>query len=471
MTASGVSESDRRGRGVNRVILLTVLCAIGMTWAGWAYDGAPHDYVALVVLTVLTIGTRVSRVRVVERVAVASSGIVSLACCVLVGPLGSALMMATTILFERGTTTWRARLFNASMGSIVGAVGGLTFLLVGGPRDLTGVTGPGPLMWQVGLPFVLANLVFSLVNFAVIALIVRVDSGESFRSVFSAMLTTSGLAQIGYGVIGLLFVFLWVPANVGPFSAVLILLPLFVAQWAFVQYAEEERSHERTLSALVTAGETRDPYAQGHSTRVASLAVQLGEALGVSPGQQDALRYAAILHDTGWLGVRARATEHGELPDQAAQDSIRGHAEAGVALLSEISFLADSFGGIRHHHERWDGRGYPDGLAAEGIPLFARIIAVADALDSLTRATSAREALSTEEALEDLRDRAGTHLDPSVVQALSRVLEAHAWRPADPDVEVWPPQWHHDDPTLSDLLANVTAPRAPAASSQRGGAA
>ena len=290
MSGQGQVGVGVRSQRVNVVIALAVLAAIALTFAGWAYDGWPHDYVALVVLTVLTLATRVVRVRVVERVAVAAGGIVSLASCVMVGPVGSAVMMVLAILIERGASAWSARLFNAALGAILGSVGGVVYLLLGGPRDLTTVFGPGQLLWHVGGPFFAASLAFSLVNFASIALIVRVDSGESFRSMFFSMLTTSGLAQIGYSVVGLLFVILWVPAQVGPFSALLILIPLFVAQWAFVQYAEEERAHDRTLAALVAAAETRDPYAVGHSERVARLSVLLAEALGLGPAQTVPLR-------------------------------------------------------------------------------------------------------------------------------------------------------------------------------------
>ena len=128
MSPQGAVEGGPRAQRVNAVIVATLVVAVFMTALGWAHDGAPHDYVSLAVLTVLTLATRVVRVRVVERVAVASSGIVSLASCVLVGPVGSALMMASTILLERGAAGWRARLFNASMGAILGSVGGLTYL-------------------------------------------------------------------------------------------------------------------------------------------------------------------------------------------------------------------------------------------------------------------------------------------------------------------------------------------------------
>ncbi len=104
----------------------------------------------------------------------------------------------------------------------------------------------------------------------------RLDTGASFRRFVVDMLTTSGVAYMGYGVIGFLFVILWVPAGLGPFSAILIIPPLYVAKWAFAQYGDEERAHQRTLEALVAAVEMRDPYAVGHSERIARLSDWIG---------------------------------------------------------------------------------------------------------------------------------------------------------------------------------------------------
>ncbi len=449
----------RSGRvRVRGVIALTAAAAVLIGALAWFVDGPPHDYVALAVLAILASATRVLRVRIVNQVALAASGIVSLASCVLVGPFGSALIMVVAILVERSRGAWQVKVFNGSLGVVLGALGGLVYLWSGGPRDLTTVTGPMEVIWRVGGPFLVASLAFSVVNFAWVALIVWVDAGEPFKAVFRSLLTTSGLAQMGYSVIGLLLIVLWVPAAVGPFSAVLILVPLFVAHWAFVQYAEEQRAHERTLAALVTAGETRDPYAEGHGERVAKIAVLIGDGMGLSPAQKSALRYAAILHDIGWLGVRNTAVRHGSLPDANDREMIRGHSGAGVALLRDISFLQDSLDGIGHHHERWDGRGYPDGLAGEDIPIASRIIAVADAFDSLTRARPGWPALGVEAALVTLTERAGTHLDPGAVAVLTRVIERHTLAAAEPPTESGPPQWHHDDPAMSDLLAALTQP-------------
>jgi putative nucleotidyltransferase with HDIG domain len=274
------------------------------------------------------------------------------------------------------------------------------------------------------------------------------------------MLTTSGVAYMGYGLIGFLFVILWVPAGLGAFSAILIIPPLYVAKWAFAQYGDEEHAHQRTLEALVAAVEMRDPYAVGHSERIARLSDWIGEALAVGTAQAKSLRFAAILHDIGRIAAPTAAAPGRRAGAGVDLVAVARHPDLGAELIDEIDFLRDSVDAIRHHHERYDGRGYPGGLAGTAIPLFARIIAVADAFDSLTSARPGRPALTVDEACAELRRRAGTQLDPAAVAALERALARHPWTPHEPDFGSMPGPllegaFDHDDPVASDRMAEL----------------
>jgi putative nucleotidyltransferase with HDIG domain len=282
------------------------------------------------------------------------------------------------------------------------------------------------------------------------------------------MLGTSGPAYVGYGLIGFLFVILWVPAGVGPASALLILAPLFVARWAFVQYGDEQRAHERTLSALVAAVETKDLYTRGHSERVASLCDLMAGSLALSHQDTEALRFAGILHDIGKLAFPTRVLRRADQPSDEDLASIATHPQRGVEMVRDIDFLSGSTDAILHHHERMDGTGYPAGLRGEEIPLLARIIAVADAFDSLTTSRIHRDACSVPEALAQLHERSGTHLDPVVVAALERSLVRHDWEPTklEPTLMVTAGRaFDHDDPAASDLMARPAGTRRPVGSS------
>jgi hypothetical protein len=132
------------------------------------------------------------------------------------------------------------------------------------------------------------------------------------------------------------------------------------------------------------------------------------------------------------------------------------HPALGVEMVRDIEFLGGSIEAILHHHERMDGRGYPGRLKGEQIPLFARIIAVADAFDSLTTSSSHRDAHTVNKALAELHRRAGTQLDPTIVAALERALTRHVWEPTrlDPGLMATAGRaFDHDDPAASDLMA------------------
>ena len=239
-------RAPRPGWAVLLYIGLTVAAAASSSALGWHQAGLPRDVFALVVLAVLGLLSQALRVTVLNRVSLAAGSIVNLAASVLVGPVGAAIVSALPMVLYADTRRLSVRTFNTAMGALLGSLCGLVYLWAGGATDLTALRGPGEMLLRVGLPLMIADVAQSLGNVMLLGGVVWADQRIRYRPFVVQLLTTSGLAQIGYGVIGFLFVILWVPAQVGAFSAVLILLPLFVARWAFVQYGEEESAHERT---------------------------------------------------------------------------------------------------------------------------------------------------------------------------------------------------------------------------------
>ncbi len=461
-----MSETEHRttGRssyGAPVYIGLVCVLAVAVVVVGWVRNGPPSDPVALVILTLMGMAGWILREPDVgSRVGFSFLSIVLLAGIVIVGPVGCAVIGALSMGLEVGRQQSRVRIFNAGMTAFWAGFGGLIYEVVGGERNLSLLNGPSALLLHVGVPLMVADVAQMLANAALLSGIVRIDRRVPFRRFFVQMVTNSGVAYLGYGFIGFLFVILWIPADVGPFSAVLILAPLFVARWAFVQFGEEQRAHERTLSALVTAVETKDPYAVGHSARIADLAEWIAEPLALSTQEVESLRFAAMLHDVGKVGLPTRIVRRPGVMTREDLGLLALHPSRGVDLLRDIDFLGDSLDGIQHHHERFDGHGYPDRLVGEEIPLLARIIAVADAFDSLTLARPHRPALSPDAAVEELRLRAGSQFDPAVVTALTRALERHDWPRVDIDADTQAAMtdyFDHDDPAASDLAADTLA--------------
>jgi HD-GYP domain-containing protein (c-di-GMP phosphodiesterase class II) len=175
------------------------------------------------------------------------------------------------------------------------------------------------------------------------------------------------------------------------------------------------------VSSLVSAIEAKDSYTRGHSERVYRYSMKMARAHGLKGDAMDALKWAAILHDVGKIGVPEKILlKPGKLSDDEFA-LIKEHPEKGYKILKPVAQLVASMGGILHHHERYDGKGYPHGLSGEAIPLAARMISVADTFDAITSKRTYRDAKSPQEALAIIESVAGTQLDPNMVALFKTV--------------------------------------------------
>jgi ribonuclease P protein subunit RPR2 len=180
-------------------------------------------------------------------------------------------------------------------------------------------------------------------------------------------------------------------------------------------------SYSVTVEALATAIEAKDATTGGHIERVRRLGLLLAGGIVPRDARDPQMAYGFLLHDIGKLAVPdAILRAPGRLTEQE-WSLMRRHPEEGVRMLSHVPFLGRALDVVRHHHERWDGGGYPEGLRGEEIPLWARIFSVVDALDAMTAERPYRAARSYQAALEEIRLHSGTQFDPAVVHALERL--------------------------------------------------
>ena len=432
--------------------------------AAWLYIGAVVAAAAIVVARGPLAGISWSRLGVLailflvcestptaispRRLAWSPGYAATLASVVLVGPAGAAIVGFTSALSLRRGPTATQRIFNGANYALSAYAAGQVYLALGGS---VGIPAGHSFPAIIG-PFAVAAAVHVLANYGLLAGVLWLtrdpDRSQNGQSVLDPRLP---LPDLGYAVFGLLIAAIW--SVVGPFAAILVLIPLFVARWAIAQFADQQRAYEATLRVLCQAVETKDYYTRGHSERVSKGSVMIARAIGMRPERVEAIRYAGMLHDVGKLGVPTKVLQKTGKLTEEEYAAIQLHPMRGLEIIREIGFLDEALAGIMHHHERIDGRGYPMGLAGDEIPEFARVLAVADAFDCMTSTRSYRGARTVSEAVAELRRCSGTQFDPAFVDALVAAVQRDGWQT--PDVPAPPPGEEagtavhdHDDPAV-----------------------
>jgi diguanylate cyclase (GGDEF)-like protein/putative nucleotidyltransferase with HDIG domain len=380
------------------------------------------------------------------------SAVGALAGAALFGPR-VALPLAVTIT----AVEWSARRFGLqhvlfNIGALSLASLSAAGVFVTG-RDL----GPDVTIPVVGLA---AGTAYFVVNNALVSLALAIEGHERWWTVWRERFAWLLTHYLAYGFVGGVMALGYL--LVGPYALAVFAIPLLLirkTQEAYLQHTQRaaqklreaaETIHrqnvsleqanrllrERSTAAMESLSATvdaRDSYTAGHSRRVQQLALAIGKELGLSQAELDLLGHAALFHDIGKLAIPdAVLLKPASLtPEEWAL--MHRHADEGARIIDRLGFLDDAVPAIRHHHERFDGTGYPDRLTGEEIPLGARIIHVADALDSMLTTRIYRAARPAQEALDELRRAAGSQFCPRCVTALERILPLEA-----PELEAAP---------------------------------
>jgi len=176
--------------------------------------------------------------------------------------------------------------------------------------------------------------------------------------------------------------------------------------------------YEGTIKALILTIDAKDHYTYNHSNHVARLSFSLAQELGLSEKVKGKLEHAAAIHDIGKIGVEESILRKTGVLTPEEYEGMKKHPEIGVRIVQAVPFLEDAIPVILYHHERFDGNGYPEGLKGEQIPLTARIVAVADAIDAMMRPRPYRNALPEGDVLKELENNAGTQFDPRIVEVI-----------------------------------------------------
>jgi diguanylate cyclase (GGDEF)-like protein/putative nucleotidyltransferase with HDIG domain len=294
-----------------------------------------------------------------------------------------------------------------------------------------------------------AGATYFMVNMSLLSAVVAIEGHERWLAVFRERFAWLGTHYLVYGFIGGVISVGYESANIWALAVFAVpLLLMRKTQEAYLRHTQRSAQKlraaaetiqtqnvslehankllkERSTAAMQSLSATvdaRDAYTAGHSRRVQQLALAIGRELGLSQAELDLLGHAALFHDIGKLAIPDAILLKPASLTAEEWELMQRHADEGARIIDRLGFLNDAVPAIRHHHERFDGAGYPDGLKGEEIPLGARIIHVADALDSMLTTRIYRAARPASEALDELRRAAGTQFCPRCVAALERIL-------------------------------------------------
>lgn len=338
----------------------------------------------------------------------------NLSAAVLFSPLSAAIvgLMVGAPSFK-WSNKWYKSLFNISQISISTVVASLIYKyisIVDGNEFIK--------ILSIGI----ALISYTFVNNLFVAGVISISTGKKAVSLIKdTFIDFFGISMfialgISYVIIYLYpLVNLWViPIALGPLLTIRLILDL---------YRKILNSKIESMYALLKALEEKDPYTAGHGERVALYAEIVAERIGLSGNRLEDLKMAARLHDVGKIGIKDRILNKPGKLDVSEFAEIKKHPVKGAEIISEVPSFKKMVPWIKHHHERWDGKGYPDGLSNKEIPMEARIIGISDIYDALTTKRAYRDAFTHDEAIQLIKNESGNAFDPVVAAAFLDVID------------------------------------------------
>lgn len=312
--------------------------------------------------------------------------------------------------------------FNVSENALAVLVAGSVFEALAQRADsVAGIVSPRSLF-----ALAIAALGQSLITYVLVSTVISLDSGEPLRGTLRSSWATA-LLQVPYAALSVLAAILVL--EVGPQSLLLIIVPVLVARAGLLAFQRVDEAYERLVRSFAKTIEAKDEYTKGHSERVSHLSDLVAGELRIGYQERRLVRYSAMLHDVGKIGVPLCIINKPGPLDDAEFDEMKAHPVIGENILRDIDFLLPVLDVVRHHHERLDGRGYPDGLTEVDLSQAVRIVTAVDAFDAMTSTRAYRRSMTVAEAMQELRAYSGTQFDRRVVAALETVVERTGWEP------------------------------------------
>jgi len=311
---------------------------------------------------------------------------------------------------------WFRKVFNISAMTLTWAVTAwLYYTLNNPPSDYFGSL-------KNVFALVLAGVTAFVINSMLVCLVISLAARLPFLYVWTQNSKLAIWQELSILALGLSMAVLW---RFNPVTIVLAGVPLFVVRDSYKTANYLRRQTQDALRALVQVVDERDHHTHDHSEHVSNYARMVAESLNLSQDEIEVIASAALLHDLGKVGMADDILFNPKQLDPYERKRAEHHAETGAMLLSKFPLFDKGAVLVRHHHEHYNGRGYPDGLNGEMIPLGSRIISVADAYQAMTEDRPYRRALTQEDAIARLVEGSGTQFDPKVVQTFVQILQSN----------------------------------------------
>ena len=274
--------------------------------------------------------------------------------------------------------------------------------------------------WAVFAQIVIVGFAFAATNNFLSVMAASIRQHAPFAKVWTLSIRNVAPGLLGQIPMGWLMA--QIAQGVGYWATIPFLVPLVLARYTFTKYAETRELFFGTVSALSQAIDAKDGFTRGHADRVSRIAGAIAREMNLSEKQIEQIELAGMLHDIGKIGVEDRILMKPARLDEDERDLMRRHPMYGASILEPSAALRPLVPIVLHHHENFDGSGYPEGLKGEQIPVGARIIIVADAYEAMTSDRIYRKAIGHERALEQLERHKGVQFDPRVVRSLEHLL-------------------------------------------------
>lgn len=415
---------------------MSVVIASGLIAGAYAFlqffmaegaDAAKTDIWSFLVLVALCWGCCCLPLYIRDDCTVDLSFIAILASVLLLGPAGSVVICTITYPFvvvpspdgksysHIFNTAFSKTLFNLACRNLSVGLGGLLYRAAGGVPG--NISLPGVLF--PALMFIFSAM---LINVLVVMFYFVIEMRAKFFPTIFQMIV--GLAPsiacaspIGY------FLSLLIRMQGGSWLALLFMLPVLLARFSFKLYLDSRKHQYNVLRTMAAVLEAKDPYTEGHSQRVGYYAELIGRRMGLNYTDLGLLRSAAVFHDIGKIGVPDSILQKPGPLTQEELGVIRRHPAEGVRIINNLSGYDQIIQLIRHHHEFYDGGGYPDGTKGDDIPLTAYILGAADAYDAITSDRPYRAGRTQMEAARILREEAGRQFHPNVALICAEMID------------------------------------------------